>query len=49
MSLLKAHHLKYRNKYLQKFYYKNSGKNEIFEKNIHGKEVSHDRAVPLSG
>ena len=43
-----THHLNYGNKCLQKFYYKNNGRNEIFEKKIHGKEVSHDRAIPLS-
>ena len=44
-----SHHLNYGNKCLQKFYCKNNGRNEIFEKNIHGKEVSHDRAKPLLG
>lgn len=26
-----------------------NGRNEMFEKKIHVKEVSHDRAIPLSG
>ena len=34
---------------LSKILLKNNGRNEIFEKKIHGKEVSHDRAIPLSG
>ena len=34
---------------LSKILLKNNGSNEIFEKKIHGKEVSHDRAKPLLG
>ena len=34
---------------LSKILMKNNGRNEIFAKKIHGKEVSHDRAIPLSG
>ena len=38
------HHLNYGNKCLQKFYHKNSGRNNIFEKKKLRKEVSPDRA-----
>ena len=40
---------KYGNKCLAKFYCKNNGRNEIFEKKMHGKEVLHGRAKPLLG
>ena len=30
-------------------YKKSYGRNEIFEEKMHGKEVSHDRAIPLFG
>ena len=40
---------KYGNQCFAKFYWKNNGRNEIFEKKMHGKEVSHDRAKPLLG
>ena len=33
----------------QNFTEKNNGRNEIFEKKMHGKEVSHDRATALLG
>ena len=42
-------HPKYGNQCLAKFYWKNNGRNEIFEKKMHGKEVSHDRVKPLLG
>ena len=32
---------------LSKILLKNNGSNEIFEKKIHGKEVSHERVKPL--
>ena len=34
---------------LAKIFTKVNGRNEIFEKKIHGKEESHDRANPLLG
>ena len=49
-KLLGSHLLNYGNKCLQKFCYKSSYiKVDIFEKKIHGKEVSHDRVKPLLG
>ena len=44
-----SQHPKYGNHCLTKFYWKNNGRNEIFEKKIQGKEVSHERAKPLLG
>jgi len=41
MSLLKERHLNYGNKYLQKFYYKNSDKNGIFEKKKYMEKRCH--------
>ena len=42
-----THRLNNGNKCLAKFYSKSNGRIEIFEKKIHGKEVSHDRVKPL--
>ena len=49
MNSSKTRRPKYGNQCLAKFYWKNNGRNEIFEKKMHGKEVSHDRVKPLLG